>query len=125
MARVTTHADWIDLGLPGRKSAEIVSGRTGSTSATVRYVEILTAKLGDPPRPMHRHRGVEEIIWVLDGEGVFETPAGIFPIHSGCVIHVPADEPHVTRNMKTDVLRLMCFFPHPDVGRHTEEPAQP
>lgn len=120
MARVITNQDWIALGLPGRNSHEIVSQRTGSQTATLRYVEIPVVQAGDAKRTMHLHHGVEEIIWVVGGEGVFETPAGRFPVRSGDVIQVPADEPHVTRNVTSEPLRLLCFFPHPDVGRQTE-----
>lgn len=120
MAQVITQQDWIDLGLPGRKSAEVVSGQMGSQSTTLRYVEIPVPQSGDPLRNMHRHNGIEEVIWVLDGEGVFHTPTQRFSVKGGDVIYVPSQEPHVTRNIASRVLKLICFFSHRDVASHTE-----
>ncbi len=119
MARLLRKDSWVDLNLPGRKSSEIVSSKTGSKNATLRYVEIPVPAEGQTSRAMHLHRSVEEVIYVLSGEGVFETPDEKLAVHAGDVVVVPGDQPHVTRNVSNVVLRLMCFFPHPDIAAVT------
>lgn len=120
MARVVHKHDWIELDLPGRRSNEIVSAKTGTVNATLRYVEIPVPSEGQGGRTMHVHHGVEEVIYVLGGEGVFETPKERLNVRAGDVILVPADQPHLTRNVSNVSLRLMCFFPHPDIAAVTE-----
>ena len=44
MAKVLTQAQAKSMGLPGRKSLEIVSGEKGSRAVTLRLVEIPVAK---------------------------------------------------------------------------------
>lgn len=124
MAQVVQQDEWVRLGLKGRTSYEVVSQRTGSQRVTVRYVEIDPPGPLDPPRPMHRHRGVEEVIWIVAGSGLFETPGGQHAVAAGQVVYVPADEAHVTRNQGTGTMRLICFFPHHDIAAQTEEPAE-
>ena len=60
MAKVLTQAQAKSMGLPGRKSLEIVSGEKGSQAVTLRLVEIPVAKPGDTPRGPHFHKGFEE-----------------------------------------------------------------
>jgi quercetin dioxygenase-like cupin family protein len=111
MARVLTESGAKNLGLPGRKSLEIVSGETGSQSVTLRLVEIPLPKPGEAPRGPHHHSGFEECIYVLSGEGCTETEKGDHPLKAGDTILIPPDEPHVTRNTGNVPLMLLCFFP--------------
>jgi oxalate decarboxylase/phosphoglucose isomerase-like protein (cupin superfamily) len=63
---------------------------------------------------------------VVSGSGTTHTPSGLHPLKAGDTILIPADEPHVTRNTGDTPLRLLCFFPAPDVAAGTQDlPAFP
>jgi quercetin dioxygenase-like cupin family protein len=111
MARVVTPSQARELGLPGRRSMEIVSGNTGSSAVTLRRVEIAVPGPGDTPRGRHFHPDTEECIYVLSGRGRTESESGDHELRAGDTILIPAGEPHVTRNTGTEPLVLLCFFP--------------
>jgi quercetin dioxygenase-like cupin family protein len=121
MARVLDLASARKLGLPGRTSYEILSAAHNAAGVTFRLVQIPVPEPGAPPRPMHRHASFEECIYVLSGEGTSYAGSDAVPVKPGDTIHVPAGEPHVTRNTGTEPLVLLCFFPVGDVARGTKE----
>lgn len=109
------------MGLPGRKSLEIVSGEKGSQSVTLRLVEIPVARPGDQPRSRHFHNGFEECIYVMSGTGCTEADSGNYPLKAGDTILIPSGEKHATRNTGSEPLVLLCFFPVADISKRTEE----
>ncbi len=121
MARVFTQTEAKHLGLPGRKSLEIVSGEKGARM-TLRLVEIPVARVGETPRGSHSHNDVEECIFVLSGQGTTYADSGEFALRQGDTILLPAGEKHVTRNTGNTPLKLLCFFPAGDIGARTQEP---
>ncbi|HSL21449.1 MAG TPA: cupin domain-containing protein [Vicinamibacterales bacterium] len=122
MARVFTQADARRLGLPGRTSLEIVSGRTGARSVTLRLAEIPPSNPGKSERGPHHHRDCEECIFVLSGTGKTVADSGEYTLNPGDTILIPAGERHVTRNTGTVPLLLLCFYPLADVVSGTVEP---
>jgi len=123
MAKVLTQAQATSMGLPGRKSLEIVSGEKGSRAVTLRLVEIPVPKSGDVKRGPHYHQGFEECIFVMSGEGCTEADSGSHPLKAGDTILIPPGEKHMTRNTGTVPLVLLCFFPVADITQRTREPA--
>jgi quercetin dioxygenase-like cupin family protein len=121
MARVLTQSEAKSMGLPGRKSLEIVSGEKGSQAVTLRLVEIPAAKPGDTPRAPHFHQGFEECIYVMSGEGCTEADSGSYSLKTGDTILIPPGEKHVTRNTGAAPLVLLCFFPVADISKRTHE----
>jgi quercetin dioxygenase-like cupin family protein len=121
MAKVLTQAQAKSMGLPGRKSLEIVSGEKGSNAVTLRLVEIPVPKPGDAARKPHFHKGFEECIYVMAGEGCTEAESGSFPLKAGDTILIPSGEKHMTRNTGTEPLVLLCFFPVADITQRTQE----
>ena len=121
MARVLTQAQAKSMGLPGRKSLEIVSGEKGSSAVTLRLVEIPVPKPGEALRGPHYHQGFEECIYVMSGEGCTEAESGKHPLKAGDTILIPSGEKHVTRNTGREPLVLLCFFPVADISRRTTE----
>jgi len=119
MARRITQAESKRLGLPGRSALEMVSGEIGS-QVTFRVVEIAVPQPGETLRGPHLHRGYEECIYVLKGEGRTLTESGAFDLKPGDVMLVPAREKHVTRNTGSEPLILLCFFPTPDIVSTTD-----
>ena len=121
MARVLTQREAKSMWLPGRKSLEIVSGEKGSQAVTLRLVEIPVPRPGETPRGPHFHKGFEECIFVMSGEGCTEADSGKHPLKAGDTILIPSGEKHVTRNTGKEPLVLLCFFPVPDISKRTEE----
>ena len=121
MAKVLSQAQAKSMGLPGRKSLEIVSGEKGSSAVTLRLVEIPVPKPGDVARGPHYHQGFEECIFVMAGEGCTEADSGKYPLKAGDTILIPPGEKHVTRNTGTEPLKLLCFFPVADITKRTRE----
>jgi mannose-6-phosphate isomerase-like protein (cupin superfamily) len=120
MARLIKPEQAKRLPLPGRTSLEPVSGAIGSR-VSVRIAEVPVAKAGDPTRGPHLHRGFEEVIYVLSGEGTTCAESGDIPVKPGDIVLIPAGEKHMTRNTGSVPLVLLCFFPVPDVGARTVE----
>ncbi len=122
MARVFKKEHAKQLGLPGRKSLEIVSGEQGARAVTLRLAEIPVPQPGDGPRGWHQHHDFEECIYVLSGQGTTTADSGEFALKPGDTILVPAGEKHVTRNTGNEPLMLLCFFPVADITKSTHEP---
>jgi mannose-6-phosphate isomerase-like protein (cupin superfamily) len=125
MARVYTQAEAKRLGLPGRKSLEIVSGKTGARGVTLRLAEIPVSEPRETPRGPHHHYDFEECIFVLSGQGVTYADSGEYQLNPGDTILIPPGEKHVTRNTGGTPLLLLCFFPVSDITGGTEEPLSP
>jgi quercetin dioxygenase-like cupin family protein len=121
MAKVLTQTAAKSMGLPGRKSLEIVSAEKGSQAVTLRLVEIPVAKPGETPRGPHFHQGFEECIFVMSGAGCTEADSGKYPLSAGDTILIPSGEKHVTRNTGTEPLVLLCFFPVADIAKRTQD----
>jgi quercetin dioxygenase-like cupin family protein len=121
MAKVLTQAEARSMGLPGRKSLEIVSGEKGSQAVTLRLVEIPASKPGETQRGRHFHNGFEECIYVMSGTGYTEADSGNYPLKAGDTILIPSGEKHATRNTGSEPLVLLCFFPVADISKRTQE----
>lgn len=125
MARVYKQSEAKRLGLPGRKSLEIVSGEMGARGLTLRLAEIPVPEPGETPRGPHHHNDFEECIFVLSGQGVTQADSGEYQLQPGDTIVIPPGEKHMTRNTGTTSLLLLCFFPVPDIAKGTHEPKVP
>jgi len=122
MARVFTQAEAKQLGLPGRKALEIVSGEKGALGVTLRLTEIPVPQPGESPRGPHQHCDHEECIYVLSGKGTTFADSGEYPLQPGDTLLIPPGEKHVTRNTGNEPLLLLCFFPVADITKSTVEP---
>ena len=125
MARLYTQGDAKQLGLPGRKTLEIVSGERGAQGLTLRLVEIPVAQSRESPRASHHHADFEECIYTLSGQGTTFADSGEFHLKPGDTLLLPAGEKHVTRNTGSEPLILLCFFPVSDITVTTQEPGVP
>jgi mannose-6-phosphate isomerase-like protein (cupin superfamily) len=125
MARVFTQAEAKQLGLPGRKALEIVSGERGALGVTLRLAEIPVPQPGESLRGPHQHSDHEECIYVLSGRGMTFADSGEYPLRPGDTLLIPPGEKHVTRNTGNEPLLLLCFFPVADITKSTVEPGAP
>lgn len=122
MARLFKQGEAKELGLPGRKAMEIVSGAFGAQGLTLRLVEIPVVKPGDALRSAHLHSEFEECIYTLSGRGTTFADSGEYEMRPGDTLLMPAGEKHVTRNTGSEPLVLLCFFPVANVAAATQEP---
>src|SRR5579863_2447741 len=122
MARLFTPTSATQLGLPGRRAMEIVSGEKGAQGVTLRLVEIPVAHPGEMLRAPHHHSDFEECIYVLSGQGTTSAESGQYSLQPGDTLLMPAGEKHVTRNSGNEPLLLLCFFPVADITAATQEP---
>ncbi|HXJ11967.1 MAG TPA: cupin domain-containing protein [Candidatus Limnocylindrales bacterium] len=123
MARLFKQGEAKELGLPGRKAMEIVSGERGARGVTLRLVEIPVMKPGDEIRAAHQHSEFEECIYTLSGRGTTFADSGEYEMRPGDTLLMPAGEKHVTRNTGGEPLVLLCFFPVADIVAATQEPS--
>jgi quercetin dioxygenase-like cupin family protein len=77
---------------------------TGLRSATHFVGYIPTARA-----PEHFHT-YDEVIYVLDGEGVLHTAVGQRPLTAGSEIELPARTVHCLENTGDDVMRVVAVF---------------
>jgi quercetin dioxygenase-like cupin family protein len=122
MARLFKRGEAKELGLPGRKAMEIVSGERGAHGVTLRLVEIPVVKPGDAQRAAHQHSEFEECIYTLSGQGTTIADSGEYEMGPGDTLLMPPGEKHVTRNTGSEPLVLLCFFPVADITAATQEP---
>lgn len=103
--------------LPSRTYRELVSGSAlGAESVTLRLVELEPARESAPRHP-HAHEHMEEVLYVLDGAGKTWIEGEVFDVAAGDAVLYPRGERHMTVNTGTEPLRLLAFFPHPDIER--------
>lgn len=101
--------------LPSRTYRELVSGSIlDAESVTLRLVELEPAREAEPRHP-HAHERMEEIIYLLDGVGKTWIEGEVFDVAAGDAVLYPRGQRHMTVNTGTEPLRLLAFFPHPDI----------
>jgi len=122
MARLFKQGEGKELGLPGRKAMEIVSGERGALGVTLRLVEIPVVNAGDALRAAHQHSEFEECIYTLSGQGTTFADSGEYEMRPGDTLLMSPGEKHVTRNVGSEPLVLLCFFPVADIAAATQEP---
>jgi quercetin dioxygenase-like cupin family protein len=101
--------------LPGRASADPFPEESG-TGLSMRIVEITP---GD--RNPHRHPHSFEAMYVVQGTGRLWENGRVQRVGPGDCILIPRDLPHATLADEGSVLRLVCFFPHPDLASNIQE----
>jgi len=82
-------------------------GRTknifGTENVKAKYLKInITEYAAGTAHKLHRHPEKEEVIYILDGEGITRTDAGDQRIGPGSFVFVPAGTDHATLNILKD-----------------------
>ena len=101
--------------LPGRRSANPFTDTVGGSS--VRVVE-LERTAG---RTAHRHPHSEEIVFVESGSGHVWLDGRRLSVSPGDLVRVPPGTAHATVPDEGVRMRLVCFFPHPDLTQNIED----
>lgn len=101
--------------LPGRLAADPFAGVEAASS--VRVVRLRRT----PGRTAHRHPHSEEIVYVVEGHGAMWLGETWVRLGPGDLVRVPPGVPHATVPDPGTEMRLVCFFPHPQLSLNTEE----
>ena len=95
-------------------AAEISILMDGDTVGTRYLTENLT-RIGPGlalPHP-HSHTDIEEIVFVLEGEGEIWMDGDTFAVTQGDSVFYPPGSKHTVRNTGDTTLALLCFFSTP------------
>ena len=108
-----TDLDFVDL--PGRRSANPLISIL--SEASVRVVELERT----PDRTAHRHPHSEEIVYIAAGHGEAWIDGQRHPVTEGDIVHIPTGTAHATVPAAGSRMRLVCFFPHPNLPENIED----
>lgn len=112
---IRRNADLVFADLPGRRAADPLAGVPAASS--IRIVELGRS----PARTAHRHPHSEEVVYVESGTGSVWIEGTEHRVEAGDLVHVPAGAAHATVPDEGVLMRLVCFFPHPDLTANTTE----
>jgi quercetin dioxygenase-like cupin family protein len=105
--------------LPGRSAADPLAGiDTGRLSMRVVNVP------DTPRRHLHRHPLSPEVVYVADGHGFAWQDGTATRVGPGDIVWIPTDAHHATIPDRGSQLKLICFFPHGDLGANLVELAE-
>lgn len=75
----------------------------GSGNVGAKYLRInITEYAPATEHELHKHPGQEEVLFILEGEGISRTKDGDKPISAGAFVFIPADTDHATINILKD-----------------------
>ena len=75
----------------------------GPENVGAKYLKInITEYAPGSEHALHRHPNQEEVIFILEGEGISRTQAGDQRISAGAYVFIPADTDHATINLRKD-----------------------
>jgi len=102
----------VSMGRTGVKEDEreyvpVDWGRTknifGPENVGTKYLKInITEYAPGTEHKLHKHPDQEEVIFVLEGEGISRTEDGDKPIRAGSFVFIPANTDHATINILKD-----------------------
>jgi quercetin dioxygenase-like cupin family protein len=102
--------------LPGRTAANpFADDDTGSMSMRVVHLE------AGATRNPHRHPYSHEAIYVVEGRGLFWESGYARRVSEGDCVLVAPGVPHATVPDRDAKMKLVCFWPHPDLASNIEE----
>lgn len=101
--------------LPGRRSADPFGAE--APTASVRVVEMERTE----GRTAHRHPHSDEIVYVESGSGHLWLEGERLAVQEGDLVRVPAGAAHATVPAPATTMRLVCFFPHPQLAQNIED----
>ena len=68
-------------------------------------------------QPCHSHRDIEEIIYVIEGQGEVLLDEKTCRVEMGDSVLFPCNSKHTVKNKGEDTLVLLCFFSSPHYRR--------
>jgi len=104
---------FVDLG--GRSSADPLAEVLAASSLRVVELERTNG------RTAHRHPHSEEVVYVEVGHGHVWIDGTQHRVRQGDIVHIPLGVPHATVPDVGVEMRLICFFPHPELSGNIED----
>ena len=91
-------------------------GIIGPENVGAKYLRVsITEYAPGVEHTVHTHQDQEEVIFVLDGEGISRTKEGDKPISTGAFAFIPAGTEHATINvLKNKPLKAIIFKAPPE-----------
>ena len=89
-----------------------LDGRTAGAHYLTQLVAIIDP--GVTLQPAHSHHHIEEIVFVLRGQGQIWSGDGVVDICEGDSVLISADTIHTTRNTGDGPLKILCTFSSAD-----------
>jgi mannose-6-phosphate isomerase-like protein (cupin superfamily) len=74
---------------------------------------IMDCPPGSTVRPLHSHRDIEEILFILEGEGETWVDGEVASFKQGDAVLFPVNSKHMVRNTGTTSLRTCSIFSPP------------
>ncbi len=102
--------------LAGRDSADPFDAM-GTDELALRVVIVQDIK----ERNLHRHPLSPEVIFVAEGAGVSWQDGTATRVGPGDIVWIPRNSAHAAIPDRGSRLRLICFFPHGDLGANLVE----
>jgi quercetin dioxygenase-like cupin family protein len=120
---ITTASQLRFVPLPGRDAADPFAATDLAAQAgiSMRIVELAAM----PGRRPHIHPGSAEVVFVAEGRGSLWLDGVRKPLQAGDCVLSPKGTPHATLPGGDTPMRLVCFFPHPDLRGNIEELTEP
>jgi quercetin dioxygenase-like cupin family protein len=99
------------IDLPGRSLQWLF---TKEMNVSRRFsMNSVTIKGGNTVRPAHSHPSVEEVIYVVSGNGRVLVDEEVKPIKAGTIVFFPAQSIHMVSNTGEEDMKIICFFTPP------------
>lgn len=102
---------------PANVPVQPMPGRTLqwlATAETIGAQHLSMCRMECPPgatvRPVHAHRDIEELVYILEGQGEAWVEGEVASFRAGDVVLFPANARHVVRNTGSGTLAAACFF---------------
>jgi len=95
----------------GAEISMIIDGET--SGATYLSENITRVQPGVTLKPVHSHVDIEEVVFVLEGEGEAWVDGATCKIEKGDSVLYPPNSKHTVTNTGTGTLSLLCFFSDP------------
>ena len=111
------------VALSGRDAADpfAATGLAARAGVSMRIVRLAAM----PARRPHVHPSSAEVVFVAEGRGDLWLNGVRKPLQAGDSVLIPKGTPHATLPDIDAPMRLVCFFPHPDLGANIEELTEP
>ena len=97
--------------LPGRELQWLVTPETMDAERI--SMAVMDCPAGSTVRPLHSHRDIEEILYILEGEGEAWVDGEVGEFKVGDAVLFPANSKHMVRNTGTTSLRTCSIFSPP------------
>jgi uncharacterized cupin superfamily protein len=108
--KVTEH-EIVPLHLEGRDLRWIITGET--VGAEQLSIAVMRCFPGAVVKPLHAHRDIEEVIYIIDGEGECWVDGEREQFSGGDAVFFPANSKHQVRNTSDKMLVTVSIFSKP------------